>query len=97
MTLATRTKPAATVAPQGRDSIAQGAALGFVKAQCAVALKGRHSRGLRRVFGDAKVIGSGECRPVGAKLSNVVLHEGFRCAPIWAIEYDPFGVWRLVA
>jgi hypothetical protein len=73
-------------APKVRHSTAQGATLGFVEKQNAVALKGRHS------LATPRVIDAGEWRPVGADACPLAANPGLRCAPPWAMEYDPFGV-----
>ena len=38
---------------------------------------------------------SGEWRPVGAYGFSYAANPGFRCAPPWAMEYDPLGVGGL--
>ena len=89
-----RIRPNATVAPQGRHSIAQGETLGIWKIRKRRSPERASFRlPTDRVSRNANDMRqAGECRPVGANDPDGETNPGFRCAPPWAIEYDPFGV-----
>jgi hypothetical protein len=78
------------VAPKVRDSTAQGATLGLVMAQMRSPERASLRSSARRH--SPRDMPIRESRPVGAENFIAGMYPGFRCAPPWAMESDPFGV-----